>query len=208
MNSYVSIYALLDPRDQRARYIGQTTKTLPKRLSAHLSEARRERARSYRVRWIQSLLSHGVEPSIRELCRVEPTMADSTEIRLIASYKKTGHRLVNGTPGGDGIKAEGYPDELRCRLAAINTGKRHSPETIAKMSRTRTGRNRSPEAVLQTVATRRQNGSYKMTEEHRQRVAEGVRKLWCDPEYRARVSSNVAAASKRAWEKRRLNEAA
>jgi hypothetical protein len=54
-----TVYALVDPRDDEIRYIGQTTRTLPQRLKGHLSRP------AWRVeKWIAELRTADLGPQI------------------------------------------------------------------------------------------------------------------------------------------------
>ena len=82
------VYALIDPRDGRTRYIGSTEKSLPKRLSGHLSA--REGARGA---WIDDLLASGLKPVIREITQFGTWLEALThEYQLINSLAA----LTNG----------------------------------------------------------------------------------------------------------------
>ena len=71
-----TVYGLRDPRDSTTRYVGETTRTLPTRLSGHLSGGHSLRVRA----WIKELRNAGLKPEIypiregvpaRELLAVE-----------------------------------------------------------------------------------------------------------------------------------------
>ena len=58
-----SVYALVDPRTNEARYVGRTSKDLHGRLSDHL----RDKKSAAKWSWIQELFAHGLTPRIVEL---------------------------------------------------------------------------------------------------------------------------------------------
>ena len=55
----VIIYVLIDPTTKEVRYVGATSRTLNQRLSAHLTDARKNRG-TYKVNWINSLLANNL----------------------------------------------------------------------------------------------------------------------------------------------------
>lgn len=57
------IYCLKDPRDGSVRYVGQTIKRLPQRLSEHVCRPAGKRMRA----WIVELDALGLRPSIEAL---------------------------------------------------------------------------------------------------------------------------------------------
>jgi len=61
--SQCNIYALTDHAGN-IRYIGKTIKSLTKRFSNHLTDARRG-DQTHRSNWIRSLLKRGIFPSIQ-----------------------------------------------------------------------------------------------------------------------------------------------
>ena len=78
----VTIYALVDPRTDEIRYVGQTVHP-EGRLQCHLREARKNPERTRKTRWITEVFSHGLEPMLRSLCVVERCEADGVETALI-----------------------------------------------------------------------------------------------------------------------------
>lgn len=82
----VVLYALLDPRDGRVRYVGKTRRTLAARLTAHLAYVRRYRDTTPRCAWLRELAALGLRPWIVGLREVEAVGADLAERALIAAY--------------------------------------------------------------------------------------------------------------------------
>lgn len=61
MTATGTVYALIDPRDGKPRYIGQTKRPLAERLSGHLGSTRTQP----RVRaWVAELRAAGLRPRI------------------------------------------------------------------------------------------------------------------------------------------------
>src|ERR1035437_5521808 len=95
------IYALLHPDTEEIRYIGQTINTLTRRLSQHISDAKRNQS-VYKSNWINSL--SGVPPKILPLEIDPPEGLDLAEIRWIAKGRSEGWRLTNNGDGGHSRK--------------------------------------------------------------------------------------------------------
>lgn len=102
----VSIYALIDPRDQRCRYVGKTKLSVEVRLCGHLSDARRRGCRIPRFRWINELLRLGLRPTVKTLEVVDAADWKTAEKMWINEFRHRFHDLLNVTDGGDG--ADGY----------------------------------------------------------------------------------------------------
>ena len=90
------IYALVDPRDGRVRYIGKA-KDAQKRLKGHLRETRRH---SPLYSWIAALKKQDLMPSCEIL---ETCVGDwrDAEKKLIAEYREKFPDLLNLADGGD-----------------------------------------------------------------------------------------------------------
>lgn len=89
------IYALVDPRTNEARYVGQTAETLNKRLMTHCNEAHRKS--TDKNQWIQELKALDQLPEIRLLEQVQGRRKDAyeSETRWIRQLRLDGHRLLN-----------------------------------------------------------------------------------------------------------------
>ena len=103
----VKIYALLDPRTCKVRYIGRTKQDrLIQRLHQHITKARYCERYGRRVlhkhAWIRQLLNEGLKPKIKLLCIVEGwEESHQVEIALIERYKES-RNLVNHDDRGPG----------------------------------------------------------------------------------------------------------
>lgn len=164
----VSIYALLDPRDNAVRYVGKTKMALEYRLASHISSC--QRANNHRTNWLRKLLRLGLRPIIQLLEVVLEEEWQDAERRWISQFRDAGARLTNSTNGGDGL-TEPTP-ETRAKLSAALRGKpgrhttKHTPEAIAKMRAALKGRKSSygmkgkkasPETVAKRVAKLKAN---------------------------------------------------
>jgi len=134
------IYGLVDPRDERIRYIGKANNPARRRVY-HLTP----RNLSYRTpknSWLKHLLGLGLEPSLLILQCVPVLLWEEAERSWIARLRP---QLVNATDGGDG--APNLPPESLERMAAAgrgrvpwNKGKKQTPEQCANNARSMLGR--------------------------------------------------------------------
>lgn len=89
----VTIYALIDPRDGSARYVGQTRSELEVSLAAHVSG--RAWGDTPKDTWIRDLVSAGFRPSIQSLAVSDADSADAMEREQIETLVSQGCKLVN-----------------------------------------------------------------------------------------------------------------
>lgn len=97
----VAIYALIDPRDARPHYVGQSINP-KKRLRQHLagtSGAAPPGEESYQTpkRWLCELVSQGFRPSLRILEIVSRVDADQAERYWILRLRTEGEPLTNAS---------------------------------------------------------------------------------------------------------------
>lgn len=128
------IYGLHDPRDGELRYIGKSIRPR-QRLQNQLNE----HPNTHRGHWLDELTRAGLTP-IQTIIDAVPADTDwqTVECVYIAGAREAGHRLVNGTDGGDGVA--GLSDESKARIRAAHVGRKASPETRARLSAARRGR--------------------------------------------------------------------
>jgi hypothetical protein len=112
-----TIYALVDPRDGEARYIGKTTKTMAQRLNGHL------RSPAGKVRpWIAELRAIGLEPGITAVRQGVPV----AELRAAEHEEITRVIAAGGTLLNDQATALGrelnYQRREAERVAAERAG--------------------------------------------------------------------------------------
>jgi hypothetical protein len=130
----VTIYALVDPRSGELRYVGKTSLTVERRLSAHASNVRRG-LHSHKHHWLRDVMRAGLEPSTAVL-EVVPPGDDWIEAEKfwIGYFRFLGARLVNQCDGGQGTSGISFSAEHRERLRVSHLGKKRSPEHNAKMA--------------------------------------------------------------------------
>lgn len=120
---YGVIYALLDPRDNKIRYIGLTGRTPNARLGYHIRESRVPSNEEYKNRWIRKLTRLGMKPSIKVLLRAKYDELSKLEIDYISHYR-TFCKLTNISDGGDGATGNTWSMEARRRFSEKMTGKK------------------------------------------------------------------------------------
>lgn len=94
------IYGLVDPREpEHFRYVGKSV-DLKQRLSLHFSKRECDKD-THRSRWVNAIRRDGVRPFLKVLECCDDTTWEEAERWWIAHLLKNGHRLTNGTSGGD-----------------------------------------------------------------------------------------------------------
>jgi hypothetical protein len=116
----VKIYALIDPRDGTAFYVGATSRRLSARLSGHMTEACHLQTRNARCEVIRAIAAAGARPEIDALEIVQPGDWVEAEQFWIANLRAMGVVLTNRAMGGPGsLGALQSPEtKLRRQLAA------------------------------------------------------------------------------------------
>jgi hypothetical protein len=150
------IYGIADPVTTELRYIGKTVTSLPRRLDAHLHNARR-RLKQPCAHWIASLLAKGIRPEIFEIEVCLPGSDwEEAEQFWIENFRALGCRLLNLSIGG-GAGALGWraTEATKRRMSAALTGRPVSEETRRKIGASNSGKVRSAEVCRQIADGRR-----------------------------------------------------
>lgn len=109
-----TIYGLVDPRTDKVRYVGQTTKPLEVRLAGHLA------APAPFVRaWIETLAFEGCAPGIVPIREAVPVAAlDQAEEEEIRAHAERGELLnVVGNQPGNAKRRKAIREEAKRRAA-------------------------------------------------------------------------------------------
>jgi hypothetical protein len=159
------IYALRDPETREVRYVGKSNTPL-KRLSRHKEDC--EQRQTYQHRWMASLASRGLAPTLEILDEVLVVEWPQWEAAYIFFFRECGCRLTNTTGGG-----ECGPDM---------TGRRATPEARNNMSKAKRGvpwseerkrasrgRTRPPEVGAKISASKT---GKKFSEDHRRSLSQ------------------------------------
>ena len=144
----VSIYGLIDPRDNQCRYVGKTN-NFKRRGREHVLPANL-RAHTHKNKWLKSLIKNDVLPDmfvLEETCESDWEVAEEFWIGYL---RMIGSNLTNGSSGGEGgeIGADGrhkqaaalrgrsrqFSEEHRANIAIANRVKARDPSCREKMS--------------------------------------------------------------------------
>lgn len=108
-----TIYKLIDPTDDRIRYIGLTFNDLRMRLKSHLSEP----GKSHKIFWIKKLKKQGLKPIIESVEENISTYDEACqrEIYYIDHFKALGCDLTNMATVGN--KNKKMSEETRNKMA-------------------------------------------------------------------------------------------
>src|SRR3990167_4036755 len=143
MTEFTYIYGLVDPRDERIRYVGKSNNPRA-RLRAHFREMRNSKP-CHRTAWLSNLVSNGLKPIIIILDRVSIDEWQQWEQYYIARLRRA-FDLTNNTDGGEGgvrseetkrkigeahrgMKRPPFTEEHRRKLSEAHKGKKVCPET-------------------------------------------------------------------------------
>ncbi len=130
------IYGLVDPRTNFIRYVGKSVDPQI-RLSRHLRPHSTDSPKTYCARWIRSLKTIGLEPTLTILegpCE----NWEEAERRWIASFPLG--QLTNLTSGGDGVHDLIRTPEHCAAIGRANKGRVWTPEARAKQSKAQKAR--------------------------------------------------------------------
>ncbi|MEI7509880.1 MAG: GIY-YIG nuclease family protein [Flavobacterium sp.] len=123
------IYSLSHPETGEVKYIGKANN--PKtRYREHLFDKKKTR----KVNWIRSLKKVGLIPELIIVDAVSSFDWDFWEKHYISLYRSWGFNLTNHTDGGGGCSSRTISDETRFKMRMAQLGKKHLPETKAKIS--------------------------------------------------------------------------
>jgi hypothetical protein len=123
MERKIYIYTLTDPITKSVKYVGKT-KDLKCRFKKHINESKRKR--TYKEKWIDSLVIKGMLPIMDILDIVNELEWSFYEMYWISQMKTWGFELTNGTSGGegsDGFKGKKHSNETKekCRIANLKS---------------------------------------------------------------------------------------
>lgn len=147
MTRPVYIYALVDPRTQEIRYIGQSVNPEKRLRDGHLCKPYID-AKSYKNHWLKELIALGLRPTIAILETTDEEHYEEREQFWIAKMRSDGIPITNLTDGGDGtrgnvpspetiekrrVKLLGHKvsEEGRRRIGESRRGMKHSESVIA-----------------------------------------------------------------------------
>lgn len=193
MNVY--IYTLTDPRTGEVRYVGKTINT-EVRLALHMCEKKN----THKNQWLAQLKMLGLKPLLQVIEIIENSDDSDWQERerfWIATYSRIAP-LTNLDSGGRSGKLQSESTKEKQRAAA--TGRKQTPEAIAKMKATKLAgltperRERLRQAQLgkkQSDETKAKRASamagHIVSEETRRKIGEANRANYASPEIRAEM---------------------
>ncbi len=127
----VSIYGLIDPRNNQLRYVGMSGNP-HKRFLYHCGEGANGK-QTMKARWISGLLNAGLLPRWFVIEESDAEGWKEAEQFWIAYFKSLGSRLLNMTSGGEGTLNFSHSEETRRKMRASQAGRKLSQEQIAKI---------------------------------------------------------------------------
>jgi hypothetical protein len=172
------IYALIDPRDKRIRYIGIAV-DVKIRYRAHL----RDNYQSPKANWIKSLASKGLKPKLKIL---EVTIDRNRELFWIKKYGRD--NLLNLTDGGEGTLGRIVSKETRDRVSSKLAGVKPCKEAFENSPVLKPGWYHTKEARRRIVVA--QLGG-KRSEAAKQRMRESQLGKVLSAEHRKKISVAV-----------------
>jgi group I intron endonuclease len=135
----VYIYSLNCPITNNPKYIGKSV-NIKDRLYKHLKEDKG----NLKCMWIKSLKNKGLKPTIEQIDAVPESEWQFWEQYYISLFKSWGFELKNGDLGGLGGGrmlretkdkiSKSHKERLKDRTKSSMYGKKHTPETLKKMS--------------------------------------------------------------------------
>src|SRR5437667_5019066 len=96
----VWVYALVDPRDGRIRYVGQTQVSVNVRVREHMRKCTNPKNNKHSARWLRQLAASNLQPSYMILDVGDARTTDALEEFYVASLREAGFDLTNETNGG------------------------------------------------------------------------------------------------------------
>jgi ribosomal protein L25 (general stress protein Ctc) len=178
----LSIYALIDPRSGRVRYVGITKLRLEQRLAEHLKTARS--GKPFPVcRWLRILLSLDLIPRCELL---EQTTDPLRECTWIALYRSEQPDLLNCTGGGEGL-FDPSP-EVRLKLSQANKGRLFSAAHRQKLSLAKQGTTHTPEARLKIATAHKGKAKPAFSAAHRANISKAQKGRRLSDEQKQKLS--------------------
>lgn len=133
----VYVYTLSDPTSKEVRYVGKSVKSLPSRLTRHISKSALSK-NNHRTNWIKSVIKIGKIPIIEHLDEFDSDEeAYYFEQYWINQFRAWGFNLVNSTDGGKGSFGYKHSKEsmekiLKCNRASAQKRRIHFKVPMTK----------------------------------------------------------------------------
>ncbi len=132
------VYALLDPRTDRVRYVGYSYDPWERLHGHHGHVQDMSRSVTHKNNWLRGLIDAGYEPRMVVIDRcLGPEDAKSSEVSWIEFYRSIGEPLTNMTVGGDGLSV--VSPEIRSKISASLKGRKRTKKSVQKQFISRAG---------------------------------------------------------------------
>jgi hypothetical protein len=191
------IYALIDPRDNKIRYIGKTCGSLSKRLSGHY----RDKGHTHKTMWIKNLKNDNLKPLIKSIGTYDESIVNGMEIFWIDYFKRCGCKLTNMTIGGEsGFNGGKHSEESRQKIGEYWKGRKLTEEHRKIMSETHKGKTISEEhkEIIRETWKRRKEVGFSEETLAKMRIASTGRKPTEETLAKMRIAAKEREAKKRA----------
>lgn len=174
------------------RYVGQTSRSIERRLRKHHENARLG-VNTPLYHWMRREAAQGRAVSAVTLQSDAEYGAD--ERRVIAEMRANGVQLLNLTDGGDGTLGWKHTPDTKAKMLAKRIGLKmnlsseqraqrranmasNEDQRRASMSAAKMGCKLSQETISKRTATRRANGGYTYTPEQRAAQSARIKEWW------------------------------
>ncbi len=115
------VYGLFSTQEPKhIRYVGQTIRSVDRRMKVHVYEAKKQKKRRPVLDWIRSVEKRGFEIGVVELNK--KAKWNTSEEYYIAKLRKDGNKLLNLTDGGEGTLGWKPSQKWRKNVSKRNTG--------------------------------------------------------------------------------------
>lgn len=190
----VTIYGLIDPRNQHIRYVGKTAVGVKRRLAGHIALSRAVTVKRHCEAWITGVLSAGLVPETIVLEDVPNESWEEAEVFWIGYFKMLGAKLCNRAAGGPGSRTKQDPTWIAKRVKRgpdnPGYGKPRPPHVIAALHEGARKMRADPIRFAESEVKRKAG----ITSDSVARSIAGLRIAMADPEkLRVRETKRLAA---------------
>ena len=191
----VKIYVLKHPDTLEVRYVGKTVRSLSRRLSNHIANAKGNKHNKHLSNWIINILNKNKRPIIELIEECDYSVWQEREQYWISQFPN----LINLTKGGDGCLGFIQDESIKEKLRIAMTGRKHTEEFKQNMSLRLKGKPLSEEHKANIGKA---NSGRKATEATKQKLSESHKGIKQSEESRKKRSETIKAW----WTKRNSNE--